>query len=168
MDDEYLTIKTPVTVECKIMRSLFIASTQETITDKDARDFIQTISQQHRNATHNCYAYRIKGPEDIVCYSDAGEPAGSAGRPIYGAIQKNNVTNVTIVVTRYFGGKKLGIRGLIDAYGSISDTAIQTAGTITKTIPVIWAITCAYSELDKIQGNIGKYGAEILKTEYTD
>lgn len=167
MNDEYRTIKKPVTVECKIKRSVFIASVRETITEDDAKDFIQVVSQEHRNASHNCYAYRIRGSEDIVYYSDAGEPAGSAGRPIYGAIQKHDITNVSIVVTRYFGGRKLGIRGLIDAYGGISHDALQAAGIITKTISDVWRITCDYLELDKILSIIARSNAEVRKTEYT-
>jgi len=168
MNDEYRTVKRPVTIECKIKRSLFIASVQETITEDDAKEFIQSVSQEHRNASHNCYAYRIRGSQDIVYYSDAGEPSGSAGRPIYGAIQKHDVTNVTIVVTRYFGGTKLGIRGLIEAYGGISDEAIQAAGIVTKTVMDVLRITCEYPELDKILSLIARFNAEVRKTEYTD
>lgn len=168
MNDEYRTIKKPVTVECKIKRSLFIASVQETITEDDAKNFIQMVSQEHRNASHNCYAYKIRGSDDIAYYSDAGEPTGSAGRPIYGAIQKHDITNVSIVVTRYFGGKKLGIRGLIDAYGGISDDAIQAAGIMTKTVLDVWRITCNYPELDKILSIIARSNAEVRKTEYGD
>jgi uncharacterized YigZ family protein len=168
MDDQYRTIEKPVTVEVKIKRSRFIASVQETITEEDAKSFIQLVSQKHRDASHNCYAYKIRGSEDIAYYSDAGEPTGSAGRPIYGVIQKHDITNVCIVVTRYFGGKKLGIRGLIEAYGGISDEAIKAAGIVTKTISDVWRITCEYAELDRILSIIARSNAEVRKTEYSD
>ena len=84
---------------------------------------------KHRDATHNCRAYVIN---NIEYSSDDGEPSGTAGKPILGAIKKSGLMNVMIVVTRYFGGVKLGVRGLIDAYGGVAEKVLELAGSVLK------------------------------------
>ncbi|HCA40348.1 MAG TPA: thymidylate synthase [Aminobacterium sp.] len=117
-----------VTYELKIKRSLFIAHVSVSRSEEIARQFISDVSQKHKQATHNCWAYRV-GIDPIIEYcSDAGEPSGTAGKPILGAIQRANLTFTTVVITRYFGGIKLGVRGLIEAYGNATTQALEKAG----------------------------------------
>jgi len=121
-----------VEVELKERRSRFVARLFVAGTEESAKNCVRDISQKYSDATHNCWAYRVGFPQIHEYWSDAGEPSGTAGKPIEGAIQRADITNTVIVVTRYFGGIKLGVRGLIEAYGGAADMAIQKAGRATK------------------------------------
>ncbi len=111
--------------EEKIERSRFIVNLKYIEHVDDAKEFISKISKDHKTANHNCWAYVIGKNGDYAHSSDNGEPSGTAGKPILNAINKSDLTNIVLVVTRYFGGVKLGIRGLIDAYGGVTERAIE-------------------------------------------
>ncbi|HHV71712.1 MAG TPA: YigZ family protein [Clostridia bacterium] len=165
--DEYKTIAKNLSYEIKIERSLFIAHVQKIDTEEEAKIFINKIKEEHKQATHNCYAYRIGlGKNEIFYYNDDGEPSGTAGKPIYGAMARYGVTNLVIVVTRYFGGKKLGVRGLIDAYGEAASAAIQEAGIITKFVSKTISLQCTYPQLNQVNYLFNKYKAEIISQEF--
>ncbi|MGB4096154.1 MAG: YigZ family protein, partial [Acetomicrobium sp.] len=104
-------------VELTIRRSRFIGHLRVAGSVEEAKKIIREISKEHSNATHNCWAYKVGVDFPQKHYSDGGEPSGTAGKPILGEIERANLTNAVIVVTRYFGGIKLGVRGLIEAYG---------------------------------------------------
>ncbi|NLB83500.1 MAG: YigZ family protein [Synergistaceae bacterium] len=132
MSDAFLEPAREISVEKKIQKSRFIASVLRSHSEDEARDSLKEIQNEHRQASHNCWAYRI-GPEPAAEYSsDDGEPSGTAGKPILGAILRAEVTNSLLVVTRYFGGIKLGVRGLIDAYASSASEALEAAGRVRK------------------------------------
>ena len=155
--------------KCKIRRSLFIGHVRETSTEKKARDYIAQIKEEHKQATHNCYAYRIGlGKDELSYFDDDGEPGGTAGKPILGAILSRDLTNVTVIVTRYFGGRKLGIRGLIEAYGAAAGDAMDHAGIVEKRIREIMDLTCTYPQLDQVQHLIHQYQGKIIGANYTD
>ncbi len=118
--------------ELRERRSRFVARLFVAGDEESAREFVREMSQKYSDATHNCWAYRVGYPDIREYWSDAGEPSGTAGKPIEGAIQRVGITNTVIVVTRYFGGIKLGVRGLIDAYGGAASMAIEKAGRATK------------------------------------
>ncbi|AKI98359.1 hypothetical protein IX53_09715 [Kosmotoga pacifica] len=109
-----------------IKRSVFIGHAAHCESEEKAKEFIREISRRFKDATHNCWAYKVNmnGVEKFN-FSDAGEPHGSAGRPIFSAIESLNMTNIVVVVTRYFGGIKLGVRGLIDAYNSTARKTLE-------------------------------------------
>ncbi len=116
-----------------IKKSLFIALVQEIEGETGARSFIKEIQQKFPDATHHCWAYRLDSKKnEIVQYSDSGEPPNSAGPPILQAIKQERVTNVIVVVARYFGGIKLGISGLIKAYRDTARMGLQQAGKKRK------------------------------------
>jgi len=118
--------------EINVKRSRFIGSSRRCESEEEAKSFIKNVSQEHSSASHSCWAYRISLPgKEVANYSDAGEPHGSAGQPILGAIDSLELTNVVVVVTRYFGGVKLGIRGLIDAYGGTALESLKAAKPVT-------------------------------------
>lgn len=169
VEDRYRTVAREMVTKGKIRRSLFIGHVRETATEKRARDFIAKIKEEHRQATHNCFAYRVGlGRDEVSYFDDDGEPGGTAGKPILGAILSRDLTNVTVVVTRYFGGRKLGIRGLIEAYGTAAGDAIDQAGLVVKRIQVTMDLSCTYPQLDQVQHLIHQYGGEILQADYTD
>jgi len=133
-----------VSIEFKEKRSLFIAHVEVTRTEDEAKEFIRDISKKFKDATHNCWAYRVGASQVIEYYSDAGEPSGTAGKPILGAIQHAGVTNATVVVTRYFGGIKLGVRGLIEAYGKSAALALEEAGKIARRVSLNAKVVLGY------------------------
>lgn len=166
---EYKTIAKPVTVETKIQKSIFIGHTQETSTIEEAQEFITRIRAEHSQATHNCYAYIIGlANQQVSHFHDHGEPSGTAGKPILGAIQRLDLTNVTVVVTRYFGGQKLGVRGLIEAYGHTATLALEEAGLVTVTVTQSFTLELAYPNLGTVQYLLNQGGGVIEAEEYTE
>lgn len=169
MTDQYKTVAREMITKCKIQRSLFIAHVKETPTEEEARAFIAQVSNEHKQATHNCWAYRVgMGKNEISYFDDDGEPSGTAGKPIYGAILSRDITNVAVVVTRYFGGRKLGVRGLIEAYAGAAGDAIDHAGIITKRLLANFTFTCSYAQLDQVHHLLNQVEGEILESNYAD
>lgn len=133
--DEYLTIKGRVSSKTKVQGSVFIATAVPVDSERSAEDWIGRISSEFFDATHNCFAVRIKlALGDFLKFSDAGEPRGTAGKPIISAIEAENLHNVLLVVTRYFGGVKLGTGGLSRAYRQAAQSALQQAEKVKKQI----------------------------------
>lgn len=152
----------------RIKRSVFTCRLSETDTAETARDFIRKVSKENSQATHNCWAYVAGDNGQTFHSSDAGEPAGTAGVPMLNTLQKNQMTRTACVVTRYFGGVKLGIKGLIDAYCQVVQETIDLAPLkrIRQAFPldihVVYEINDIFiSQLDPDQ-------TEIIQTEYTD
>jgi len=163
----YTTVATQAEVEVKIERSRFLAWVQEASTEEEARAIISERQRLHREATHNCFAYRLGlPPKEIVYYSDAGEPSGTAGRPILGAILSLGLTNVVVVVSRYFGGKKLGKRGLIEAYSGVARKALEKAGRVVKVITRQVELVCTYPGLDRVLKFLNSYGGRVVAADY--
>ena len=132
MSDAFLEPAGEIRVEKKIQKSRFIASVCRCDSEEDARERLKEIQNEHKQASHNCWAFRIGTDPAAEYSSDDGEPSGTAGKPILGAILRADVTNTLLVVTRYFGGIKLGVRGLIDAYASAASEALEAAGRVKK------------------------------------
>ncbi|MCG0277920.1 MAG: IMPACT family protein [Thermanaeromonas sp.] len=167
--DSYTTVATEAEVEIKIERSVFLGWVREVGTEEEARSAVSERQRLHREATHNCFAYRLGlPPQEIVYYSDAGEPSGTAGRPILGAILSSGLTNVVVVVTRYFGGKKLGKRGLIEAYSEAARRALEKAGRVVKTITKQAELVCTYSGLDRILKFLHSCGGRVVAADYAE
>ena len=133
----------------------------------EAKNFISEINSQYKTANHNCWAYVIGKNADVFHSSDAGEPSGTAGQPMLNALKKHKMTNIVSVVTRYFGGVKLGIRGLIEAYGETIEAAIELS-PLKKLIKLSsYKISCEYDLADQLKYKIKQLKAEIKKVEYT-
>ena len=112
-----------------IKKSKFIASVAPVNSEKEAKVFIEKIQKQNHKANHNCWAYRIYSPKGILLNeSDDGEPSGSAGKPILFILEKQNIVNTVVVITRYFGGIKLGKGGLVRSYGKTTNEIIKAIG----------------------------------------
>lgn len=130
--DGYLEPAGPARTEERVRRSLFIGHLEPCHDEAEARDFLSRVQGAHRDATHNCWAYLL-GPEPVSEYSsDAGEPSGTAGRPILSALRRGGMVNAMVVVTRYFGGVKLGVRGLIEAYGGVAAKVLEAATPVER------------------------------------
>lgn len=116
ISENYKTIKGEINDEFEIEKSIFITNMKYVESEKEALSFIEKIKEKYKDANHNCHAYIINEKPEIKRYSDDGEPQGSAGLPMLSVLEKENLFNVVAIVTRYFGGKKLGKGGLVRAY----------------------------------------------------
>ena len=150
--------------EEKIKRSVFIANVSACHDEEEARAFLTGIASQHRDATHNCRAYVLSNGTEYS--SDDGEPSGTAGRPIMNAIKRAELVNVIVVVTRYYGGVKLGVRGLIDAYGGVAAKALELAGRVECVITKKLAVSLGYSEVGRVTRLLEAAGALGIAWDY--
>jgi len=166
----YKSIKDPIEVTYTIERSKFIGSISKVNSIDEAQKFIKEVSQRYGNATHNCWAYKVyEEGREIANYSDNGEPSGTAGKPIYGVIEKFELSNVAIVVTRYFGGVKLGIRGLIDAYSKTAEEVVKGSKVVAYEKTSIYEAKCDYSNFSFIQNLMQKQNNfKITKQQFSD
>ena len=153
------------TYEEKIKRSIFIAALEPCNDEKEARDFLARVAAKHRDATHNCRAYIINNTEYS---SDDGEPSGTAGKPILNAIKKSELVDVMVIVTRYFGGIKLGVRGLIDAYGGVAAKALELAGRVPKILTSPVKISLEYNSMGTVTKLLETSSAVNLSWEYNE
>ena len=163
----YLTIKQSQKAKLKQKGSIFMAQAFPVTSEDHAKTRIEDVKKDLFDATHNCFAFRIgQGQEEIVKHSDAGEPRGTAGKPILTAIQSKNLTDILVVVTRYFGGVKLGKGGLSRAY---HDSAIKVLDEC-QVIKRIKNIEMSFSVPLGVYGNVSKifskYNCTILKSEF--
>lgn len=136
--------------------------------DVEVKEKLEALKREYPDATHHCFAWVMGARGEAQRANDDGEPGNSAGRPILRAIISAGVTNVLVVVVRYFGGTMLGIPGLIEAYGGSAAAALRAAGRIEKFIEEVYEVTTAFEHEQEIHRLIAKYGARVLGSEYAD
>lgn len=166
MTKEYKTILEPGTAEIIEKKSRFIGYVCHTETEDEANIFINEIRKKHFDARHNCFAYCVGEKENILRFSDDGEPGGTAGKPILEVITGNALYDVCVVVTRYFGGTLLGTGGLVRAYTEAAKACIADSHIVTKQLVVPVELTTNYTDLGKIQYLLGSENIPILANEY--
>jgi uncharacterized YigZ family protein len=142
--------------------SRFIGYTFPVTHEREIALYLEKIKKQHHKARHWCYAWKLGKQYENYRVNDDGEPSGSAGLPIYGQIQSFELTNVLVVVVRYFGGTKLGVSGLINAYKTASQEVLKDSKIITKTIDDEYLLIFAYADLDKVLKLLHKSPAKVL------
>jgi uncharacterized YigZ family protein len=147
-------------------KSRFIATVRPVSTEEDANIFISELRTKYWNASHNVYAYYICGDNVLQKFSDDSEPSGTAGLPVLEAIKKSDLQDVAVVVTRYFGGTKLGAAGLVRAYGKSATLGIQAAGIVKKQLCIQAEVTMEYSLLGKVQAMVASRGYIVKDTIY--
>lgn len=163
----YITVKGEDKDEFVEKRSRFIGYIKHVETEKQATDFIAQIRAKHWDATHNVYAYSLRESQ-IKRYSDDNEPQGTAGIPVLDVLQKNNVVDAVIVVTRYFGGVLLGAGGLVRAYSHGASVALKKIGMTTMQMCSQCKLTCTYTQYGKIPATIASFGGVVDDSEFTD
>lgn len=149
-------------------KSRFIATVVPVETEEEALAFIESMRKKYWNATHNCFSYAIGERQDILRCSDDGEPSGTAGKPMLDVLIGEELHNVAVVVTRYFGGTLLGTGGLVRAYASATQAGLSASKIITKRFGFKLKITTDYTGLGKIQYILGEKKIKTLDSEYTD
>ncbi len=164
----FYSIKEDRRFETKIKRSVFICSLRYVESVFEAKQFITEVSSSHKQATHNCWAYIVGDNGEMSHFSDHGEPSGTAGKPILNTLESYDMTNISAVVTRYFGGVKLGIKGLINAYRDTVKQAIESERLVKLVQTTIWHIEVPYAFNDTLVYRLKKFKGEIKNTEYTD
>jgi len=149
--DTYKTIDTaPEPVLFKDKNSKFYGYTYPVFNEEDVKSRLEAIKKEHHSARHWCYAYQLGTSTISYRVNDDGEPNNSAGMPIYGQIQSFDVTNILIVVVRYFGGVKLGVGGLINAYKTTAQLSLEASKILEKTINVEYLISFDYKNMNKV------------------
>lgn len=165
---EYKTIENEASCEWEIQKSRFITYIKHVETEQQAQEFIQQIKKKHFDARHNCSAYIIGQRSEIQKSSDDGEPSGTAGVPILEVLKKNELSDIALVVTRYFGGIKLGAGGLIRAYGKSATLGIEAATVVKKSIFNAYELTLDYNLLGTLENYLHQQEIIIKEKNYTD
>ena len=167
--EEFITILKDETAEIVEKKSKFIANLFHVESVEEAENRIKDIKKKYHDARHNCIAYRVAENGQIIekC-SDDGEPSGTAGGPMLNILQKNNLCNLVIVVTRYFGGILLGTGGLVRAYSEATQQAIEKSTKVIKVIGIEMTIELDYSNLEKFKYYCKNNNINIKKIDYMD
>lgn len=168
MLETYRTITENGQVEIDIKKSRFICFLQRVKTEEEARNFIQEIKKEHWKANHNCSAFIIGTDGHVLRSSDDGEPSGTAGVPMLEVLKQNEIVDVVAVVTRYFGGVKLGAGGLIRAYSTSVSEAVKEIGIVEVKPQQEIFVTIDYSLLGKIQHFLELNHYYVKETDFTD
>ncbi|WP_404347844.1 YigZ family protein [Sutcliffiella horikoshii] len=163
MLSHYYTVKGPGEHEIVIQKSRFIAHITRATTEEEAQSFIQEIKKKHSDATHNCSAYMIGENNHIQKANDDGEPSGTAGVPILEVLKKKDLKDTVVVITRYFGGIKLGAGGLIRAYGKATSEGIAATGMVERKLVQIMHTNVEYTLLGKIENELRSSAIHLLK-----
>lgn len=168
MAAEYRTVYQGGEGEIVEKKSRFIATVAPVESEEEALQFIEAMRKKYWDARHNCFAYVIGKRNELQRFSDDGEPGGTAGKPMLDVLLGEEIHNVAVVVTRYFGGTLLGTGGLVRAYSSAAKEGLASSVIITKIQGLKLRITTDYTGLGKIQYILGQRGLKILDSVYTD
>ncbi|MBS4204937.1 YigZ family protein [Lederbergia citrea] len=164
----YFTVKEPGEHEIIIQKSRFIAHIERAESEEKAQAFIQEIKKKHWNATHNCSAYLIGEHNQIQKANDDGEPSGTAGVPMLEVLKKRDLKDTVVVVTRYFGGIKLGAGGLIRAYGKSTSEGINAVGVVERKLMAIMHVKADYPWLGKLENELRSSVYQLKDIHYSD
>ena len=162
-NDSMKTIKEPVESQINIKKSNFIARLYPAKNKREAKEIINMVSNEFADATHNCTAYIVS---DSQGYDDNGEPSGTAGKPMMNVLVKKDLHNVVAIVTRYFGGIKLGAGGLVRAYSHAVLAAIEEAEIIEMEVFDVYKARFDYKNIKEIDSEVRRYNLNVIKKEY--
>lgn len=168
MRDDYRTVKDNGESEINIKKSRFIGHVARAESEAEAMAFIAKIKQDHHSATHNCSAYLIGEHDQIQKANDDGEPSGTAGVPMLEVLKKQHLKDIVVVVTRYFGGIKLGGGGLIRAYGSAVSDVLNHTGIVERRLHHLMKVTIDYTWLGKVENELHLSPYPLDRLEYVD
>lgn len=166
--DTYRRLKEHVVRECKVKGSRFIGEAWWVTDEAGAMACLDEVRKREYNATHHCWAYRLGQADDVFRYNDDGEPTGTAGQPILRQIDGHNLTQTLVIVTRYYGGTKLGTGGLIRAYGDAAAETLDAASIVVEVIRESVTVRFAYADTSPAMHTIGRFDASIVDSTYGD
>lgn len=165
---EILTLSEPVQAELIEKKSRFIGYAAPAESEEAAQAFLQEIRTRHRDATHNCYAYQVGEHNQYQRSSDDGEPSGTAGRPILEVIKGSGLSNVIVVVTRYFGGTLLGTGGLVRAYSAAAQAALAAGERVRLVAAAEFLLTVEYTQWQRLEGWLAAEAYPVQDVRFTD
>ena len=166
MIDEYKTILSPSEGTYSELRSKFLAFAHPLTNVEEALSIVEQYQKKYYDARHVCWAYMLGAEREVFRSNDNGEPSGTAGKPILGQINSNELTNILVLVVRYFGGVKLGTSGLIVAYRTAAAEAIKNAEIISKTVDEIYSFGFEYSFMNAVMKVVRDMDATIVEQSY--
>jgi len=161
----YNTIETPAFTEYKDRGSTFLSFAYPVNTTDDFKRCLFELKKEHPKATHHCFAYRIGNDGNTFRVSDAGEPSGTAGKPILGQIDSKKLTNTLVVVVRYFGGTLLGVPGLINAYKSATALVLQLTPLIQKAVESVYTLQFDYTQINEVMMIVKQFNCTIIEKD---
>ena len=164
----YFNITGPIEGYFEDKGSKFLAYAFPCYHEEDLKEALNQIKEQHPKATHHCYAYRIGTDKNNFRANDDGEPSGSAGRPMLGQIDSFNLSNVLVIVVRYYGGTNLGVSGLINAYKKAAADAFNQATIIEMEVMQEMRVSCSYLELNDLFNHLKSIGVESWQEDYSE
>lgn len=163
--DYYITVAQRGTAEFKDRGSRFIAICLPVNDVVDCKEKLVAVKKEHAKATHHCFAYRLGLDGLRFRVSDDGEPSGTAGRPILGQIDAKQMTNVLVIVVRYFGGSLLGVPGLINAYKTSAALALQVTPTVQRPVLIEYRLQFDYTQMNDVMKIVKQYDCQVNKQE---
>jgi uncharacterized YigZ family protein len=161
----YTTIEKSAVAEYKDRGSKFIAYAYPVETPDDFKKCLEEVKKEHPKASHHCFAYRIGLDNNVYRVNDDGEPSGTAGKPILGQIDSKQLTNILIVVVRYFGGTLLGVPGLINAYKTAASLVLQVTPTVTKPIEENYILHFDYTQMNEVMMVVKQLNCTVIRQE---
>ncbi|MFF6793936.1 YigZ family protein [Streptomyces filamentosus] len=168
MQEQYRTLAHEGVHETEINRSRFLCALAPVADEREAQEFVARIRREHPTATHNCYAYVIGADASVQKASDDGEPGGTAGVPMLQMLLRREMRYVAAVVTRYYGGVKLGAGGLIRAYGGVVGEALDALGTITRQRYRLATVVVDHQRAGKLENDLRSTGRAVREVRYAD
>ncbi|MER6915870.1 YigZ family protein [Streptomyces sp. NPDC000594] len=166
MQEQYRTVARAGVYETEINRSRFLCALAPAATEEEAQAFVARIRKEHPTATHNCFAYVIGADASVQKASDDGEPGGTAGVPMLQMLLRREMRYTVAVVTRYYGGVKLGAGGLIRAYGGVVGEALDTLGTLTRKRFRLATVTVDLQRAGKLENELRAAGRTVREVRY--
>ncbi|MYS36843.1 putative YigZ family protein [Streptomyces sp. KhCrAH-43] len=166
MQEQYRTVARAGVHESEINRSRFLCALAPAATEEEAQEFVARVRREHPAATHNCYAYVIGADASVQKASDDGEPGGTAGVPMLQMLTRREVCYVVAVVTRYYGGVKLGAGGLIRAYGGVVGEALDALGTRTRRRFRLATVTVGHQRAGRLENELRATGRTVREVRY--
>ncbi|MCM1041574.1 MAG: YigZ family protein [Bacteroides sp.] len=164
-DDTYLTLAAPAQGLYKEKGSKFLAFAYPVETEQEIKDLIEKLRKEYYDARHHCYAYVLGSRQEVYRANDDGEPSSTAGKPIHGQILSFGLTNVLVVVVRYFGGTKLGTSGLINAYKTATNDALAQAETVEKVVMRAYGLRFPYERMNQVMRIVKDLRLQVLGQE---
>ena len=168
MNDEYNTIEKEATGYFKDKGSKFYSYAYPVTSEDEVKELLSNLKKEHPSARHQCYAWRMGTEEIITRANDDGEPSSTAGKPILGQLTSFDLTNILVVVVRYFGGTLLGVSGLINAYKNATIEVLENAEIISKRIENTFELRFEYPLLNNVMQTIKQEGFDITKTDFKE
>ncbi|MFF3175584.1 YigZ family protein [Streptomyces sp. NPDC057900] len=168
MQEQYRTVARAGVHETEINRSRFICALAPAATEEEAQDFVARVRREHPAASHNCFAYVIGADASVQKASDDGEPGGTAGVPMLQMLTRREMRYVVAVVTRYYGGVKLGAGGLIRAYGGVVGEALDALGTLTRQRFRIATVTVDHQRAGRLENELRATGRSVREVRYAE